>query len=204
MILNTARIQRGTIGISHGFHLPRPRFNSRCASAEHRHFPSDYPPARTCRLNSHATAGHSELRTDPPGEPEPSTLSRVNARRTDVSADRPTDHVRFSIQRHIRCIRRTRVLSWFLSRRRSSPFVPRVVCIGTKCGAKSGYFAKNTWRARDRISPRSGRSFSPNTARRSTWSTDRPAGLVQPGLRESRERTALEREVNAPPGPRTR
>lgn len=35
-----------------------------------------------------------------------------------------------------------------------------------------------------------------------TWSVDRPRGLLQPGLRESRERTAFEREVNAPPGPR--
>lgn len=36
-----------------------------------------------------------------------------------------------------------------------------------------------------------------------TWSADRPTGLMQPSLRESRERTAFEREVNAPPGPRT-
>jgi len=36
-----------------------------------------------------------------------------------------------------------------------------------------------------------------------TWSADRPIGLMQPGLRESRERTAFEREFNAPPGPRS-
>lgn len=34
-----------------------------------------------------------------------------------------------------------------------------------------------------------------------TWSADRPSGLAQSRLRESLERTAYEREVNAPPEP---
>lgn len=57
-------------------------------------------------------------------------------------------------------------------------------------------------RAREHVvHPRKTQPVPRANVRGRTWSADRPSGLVQSRLRESPERTAYEREVNAPPEP---